>query len=180
MLRHAPGDVGTRVLARVTGDHGGGWRVPDAARTRVDTAYVLFAVGLLADGAPAAAAALAARSWRLTRGVPPYGGAMSTDWPWADEFEPEGTYLNSATMGLPPRATLAALAVALEQWRRGTAHAPGYDAVIAAAREAFARLVHVPAPRWPSAARCRRSSRWWRPPCPTGRRCSCPRGSSRA
>ena len=37
---------------------------------------------------------------------------MSTDWPWADEFEPEGTYLNSATMGLPPRATLAALAAA--------------------------------------------------------------------
>ena len=47
-------------LARVTADHGGGWRVPEAARTRVDAAYVLFAVGLLADGHPAAAAALAA------------------------------------------------------------------------------------------------------------------------
>ena len=68
---------------------------------------------------------------------------MSTDWPWAREFEPEGTYLNSATMGLPPRATLAALAAAQEEWRRGTAHAPDYDADVASAREAYARLVGV-------------------------------------
>ena len=60
VLRHAPGDAGTRVLARVVGDHGGGWRVPDAPRTRVDTAYVLFAVGLLAEGHPRTAEALAA------------------------------------------------------------------------------------------------------------------------
>jgi uncharacterized protein (TIGR01319 family) len=60
VLRHAPGDVGARVLARVTGDHAGGWRVPEAPQSRVDTAYVLFAIGLLADGHPAAAAALAA------------------------------------------------------------------------------------------------------------------------
>jgi uncharacterized protein (TIGR01319 family) len=59
VLRHAPGDVGDRVLARVTDDHGGGWRVPDHPHRRVDSAYVLFAVGLLADGYPAAAAALA-------------------------------------------------------------------------------------------------------------------------
>ena len=72
-----------------------------------------------------------------------YGVAMSSDWPWADEFEPDGTYLNSATMGLPPRATLAALAAAQDEWRRGTAHAPGYDADVAAAREAYARLVGV-------------------------------------
>ena len=60
VLRHAPGDVGDRVLARVTGDHGGGWRVPERASRRVDAAYVLFAVGLLADGYPEAASALAA------------------------------------------------------------------------------------------------------------------------
>ena len=59
VLRHAPGDVGDRVLSRVTGDHAGGWRVPEAAVTRVDTAYVLFAVGLLSEGHPQAAAALA-------------------------------------------------------------------------------------------------------------------------
>ena len=68
---------------------------------------------------------------------------MSAGWPWADEFEPEGTYLNSATMGLPPRATLAALAVAQDEWRRGTAYAPGYDADVGASREAYARLVGV-------------------------------------
>ncbi|GAA4396676.1 aminotransferase class V-fold PLP-dependent enzyme [Fodinibacter luteus] len=68
---------------------------------------------------------------------------MSSDWPWAAEFEPDGTYLNSATMGLPPRATLAAIGDALDAWRRGTAHAPGYDAVIDRARQAWARLAHV-------------------------------------
>ncbi len=50
---------------------------------------------------------------------------MSTEWPWADEFEPEGTYLNSATMGLPPRATLAAMGTGLDECRRGIAFAPG-------------------------------------------------------
>lgn len=70
---------------------------------------------------------------------------MSTDWPWADAFEARGTYLNTATMGLPPRVTLDALAEAIDDWRRGTAHAPGYDAVIAGARASFARMVHVPA-----------------------------------
>ena len=51
--------LGGRVLGRVIADHGGGWRVPEAACARVDTAYVLFAVGLLADGHPRPAAALA-------------------------------------------------------------------------------------------------------------------------
>lgn len=68
---------------------------------------------------------------------------MTSDWPWAEEFEPDGTYLNSATMGLPPRATLEAIRVALDEWRRGTAHAPGYDSVINEARAAYGRLVGV-------------------------------------
>jgi selenocysteine lyase/cysteine desulfurase len=68
---------------------------------------------------------------------------VSTDWPWAREFEPDGIYLNSATMGLPPRQTVAAVTAALDEWRRGVAHAPGYDADVAAAREAYARLVGV-------------------------------------
>jgi selenocysteine lyase/cysteine desulfurase len=68
---------------------------------------------------------------------------MTTEWPWAEEFEPDGTYLNSATMGLPPRATLEAIGVALDEWRRGTAHAPGYDRVINEARSAYGRLVGV-------------------------------------
>ncbi|WP_377644421.1 glutamate mutase L [Oryzobacter terrae] len=59
VLRHAPAGLADRVLARVAGDHAGGWRVPEAAATRVDAAYVLFAVGLLAQAHPVAAAALA-------------------------------------------------------------------------------------------------------------------------
>ena len=73
VLRHAPTAVGERVLARVAGDHGGGWRVPAAARTAVDTAYVLFAVGLLAEAHPAAAAALAAPLAALGRDRPTVG-----------------------------------------------------------------------------------------------------------
>lgn len=60
VLRHAPGGVGGRVLEHVLTDHGGGWRVPVAARRCVDTAYLLFAVGLLAQRHPSAAARLAA------------------------------------------------------------------------------------------------------------------------
>jgi uncharacterized protein (TIGR01319 family) len=52
VLRHATAEQGMRVLSAVTGDHAGGWRVPRSARTGVDAAYLLFAVGLLADWAP--------------------------------------------------------------------------------------------------------------------------------
>lgn len=68
---------------------------------------------------------------------------MTSDWPWAEEFEPDGPYLNSATMGLPPRATLEAIRAALDEWRRGTAHPPGYDSVINEARAAYGRIVGV-------------------------------------
>ncbi len=58
VLRH--GDEARRayVLDGVTGDHGGGWRVPRAPRTAVDTRYLLFAAGLLAETHPDAAAGL--------------------------------------------------------------------------------------------------------------------------
>ncbi|MFQ6171777.1 glutamate mutase L [Oryzobacter sp. R7] len=59
VLRHAPDGVAGRVLSRVVTDHGGGWRVPEDPRLRVDAVYVLFAVGLLADAHPGAARALA-------------------------------------------------------------------------------------------------------------------------
>ena len=58
VLRHT-GAAATGVLEAVIADHGGGWKVPVAARTGVDTAYVLFAVGLLGDTHPDVAAALA-------------------------------------------------------------------------------------------------------------------------
>jgi hypothetical protein len=59
VLRHATGEQGMRVLAAVVGDHAGGWRVPRSARTGVDTPYLLFAVGLLADDHPEVARTLA-------------------------------------------------------------------------------------------------------------------------
>lgn len=59
VLRHGPMELSEGVLCAVTSDHAGGWTVPAAATTRVDTAYVLCACGLLADTHPEAARALA-------------------------------------------------------------------------------------------------------------------------
>ena len=49
VLRHAEAAGRERVLGAVLADHAGGWKVPRAARATVDTAYLLFAAGLLAD-----------------------------------------------------------------------------------------------------------------------------------
>jgi uncharacterized protein (TIGR01319 family) len=49
VLRHSPEAMQDRVLRAVTGDVGGGWKVPIRARTTVDSQYLLFAAGLLAD-----------------------------------------------------------------------------------------------------------------------------------
>ena len=61
VLRHT--DVAGRdhVLGAVLADHAGGWKVPRAARATVDTAYLLFAAGLLADDQPDVARAVAAQ-----------------------------------------------------------------------------------------------------------------------
>ncbi len=61
VLRHAPADLGDRVLGRALADHGGGWRVPSASSAVVDREYLLFAVGLLAPEHAIAASALAQR-----------------------------------------------------------------------------------------------------------------------
>lgn len=59
VLRHGPGALAGAVLGAVASDHAGGWTVPAAATQGVDTAYVLFACGLLAQAHPDAARALA-------------------------------------------------------------------------------------------------------------------------
>ncbi|WP_404392025.1 glutamate mutase L [Humibacillus xanthopallidus] len=59
VLRHADEAGRSRVLGAVLADHAGGWKVPRAASATVDTAYLLFAVGLLADRKPELARALA-------------------------------------------------------------------------------------------------------------------------
>ncbi|MER7073621.1 glutamate mutase L [Terrabacter sp. NPDC000476] len=48
VLRHGGPAARDHVLGAVLADHAGGWKVPRAARTGVDTAYLLFAAGLLA------------------------------------------------------------------------------------------------------------------------------------
>lgn len=59
------------------------------------------------------------------------------------EFEAEMTYLNTASLGLPPRRSLTALSAAVEQWRVGRASPPDYDAPVNAARTSFAALTGV-------------------------------------
>ena len=49
VLRHSDAAGRDHVLGAVLADHAGGWKVPRAARATVDTAYLLFAAGLLAD-----------------------------------------------------------------------------------------------------------------------------------
>ncbi len=61
VLRHAPDGLAARVLTGLVADHAGGWRVPRGARVAVDTAYLLFAVGLLIERHPVAARSLAVR-----------------------------------------------------------------------------------------------------------------------
>lgn len=61
------------------------------------------------------------------------------------EFDPDVVYLNTATLGLPPRRSLDALQDAVAQWRAGRAHAPDYDAPLTAARSSYAAMVGVAA-----------------------------------
>ena len=58
VLRHATAARARRVLEPATTDLGGGWAVPERARTLVDLRYVLAAAGLLVQEHPEAAAAL--------------------------------------------------------------------------------------------------------------------------
>jgi uncharacterized protein (TIGR01319 family) len=64
VLRYASAARQDQVLHAIVTDVGGGWKVPAQARTTVDSAYLLFAVGLLTDAdghGPEVAARLAAR-----------------------------------------------------------------------------------------------------------------------
>ncbi len=59
------------------------------------------------------------------------------------EFDAEVIYLNTATLGLPPRRCLAAVQAALREWQAGRADPMDYDGPLAAARLAYAGLVDV-------------------------------------
>lgn len=60
------------------------------------------------------------------------------------EFAPTTHYLNTASMGLPPRRTLEAMDRAHREWRDAVASPPDFDAPVNRARGRFARLVGVP------------------------------------
>ena len=55
VLRHTDDAGRELVLGAVLGDHAGGWKVPRSATALVDTAYLLYAVGLLDAHDPALA-----------------------------------------------------------------------------------------------------------------------------
>jgi uncharacterized protein (TIGR01319 family) len=67
VLRHATPAGIAHILAPATADLGGGWAVPEHARTVTDSQYVLAAAGLLADEHPEAAAILVSRGLRVDR-----------------------------------------------------------------------------------------------------------------
>ncbi|WP_037604598.1 aminotransferase class V-fold PLP-dependent enzyme [Streptacidiphilus rugosus] len=71
---------------------------------------------------------------------PDQSGTSHLDDVVAREFAPESVYLNSASMGLPPARTVAALREGVTEWAAGWSDPPAYDAPVGAARRAFARL----------------------------------------
>lgn len=68
---------------------------------------------------------------------------MTLDWPWADHFAPDGIYVNTASIGVPPQVTVHALRSVHDDWARGRVQADQFDAVVADARATYARLVGV-------------------------------------
>jgi selenocysteine lyase/cysteine desulfurase len=58
-------------------------------------------------------------------------------------WSPEGTYLNTASYGLPPRPAWDALQAALRDWRGGRTSWEGWSEATARSRRAFARIVGV-------------------------------------
>ena len=58
-------------------------------------------------------------------------------------FAPEPGYLNTASLGVPPRPTLAAMAAVLDRWARGQVSPPEFDEHVTRARRAWAALTGV-------------------------------------
>ena len=81
-------------------------------------------------------------SGRETGGQPEIGGTAAVAAAQA-EFDSKTVYLNTASLGLPPRRSLDALDAVVRDWRAGRASPPDYDLPIAAARASYAALVGV-------------------------------------
>lgn len=63
----------------------------------------------------------------------------------AAQFSASGRYLNTASIGVPPRACVDAVRDSLDQWSRGELSAPDFDPFVASARGSFSRLLGVSA-----------------------------------
>jgi selenocysteine lyase/cysteine desulfurase len=57
-----------------------------------------------------------------------------------DDFPGAAGYLNTASIGLAPAPAVAAMRAELDDWVAGRSRAPAYDAVVARARAAWARI----------------------------------------
>jgi selenocysteine lyase/cysteine desulfurase len=55
-------------------------------------------------------------------------------------FSPEGTYLNTASYGLPPRPAWEAVQAAQDEWRHGRTGFDGWDRSVGRSRASWARL----------------------------------------
>lgn len=66
-------------------------------------------------------------------------------WIHAAAFSAEPLYLNTASMGLPPKATTDALTREIAGWSAGRRQANDYDGTVTRSRQLYAEFVHVPA-----------------------------------
>lgn len=62
---------------------------------------------------------------------------------FGQEFDVDGCYLNTASIGVPPVAVVVAVAEAVREWGAGGGRAPRFDPAVASARDAFGRLIGV-------------------------------------
>lgn len=62
-------------------------------------------------------------------------------------FDVPAGYLNTASIGIPPVQAADAVAASVQGWRTGTGRPADFDAPVATARAAWARLVGVPVER---------------------------------
>lgn len=58
-----------------------------------------------------------------------------------EQFPAAAGFLDTASLGLPPRVTIEAMTTALAEWQAGTATAPSYDHFVEEARTEFATMV---------------------------------------
>jgi selenocysteine lyase/cysteine desulfurase len=78
-------------------------------------------------------------SWEAA--LSPYGGRMRS---FGEEFDVGPGYLNTPSIGVPPRIVVEAVRASVDAWAIGGAAAPDFDPAVETARSAFASLVGVP------------------------------------